>query len=94
MKDNNDAFGYEDGGMEMYHEELSIPDFSLSVVYYSYLKELLNKLPKQQLVRINQYFFEDKTIIEIAEIEGVSFQAISKSILSAIKTLRKLWFEG
>lgn len=94
MKDNNDAFGYEDGEMEMYHEELFVPDFSLSYVCYDHLKELLNKLPKQQLVRINQYFFEDKTIIEIAEIEGVSFQAISKSLTSAIKTLRKFWLEG
>lgn len=53
------------------------------------LKSAINSLSKTQRRRIIMYYFEDLTQEEIAEIENISHQAVSKNILNAIKIIRK-----
>ena len=53
------------------------------------LKSAINGLSKIQRRRIVMYYFEDFTQEEIAKIENISHQAVSKNILNAIKIKKK-----
>ena len=53
------------------------------------LKSAINGLSKIQRRRIVMYYFEDFTQEEIAKIENISHQAVSKNILNAIKIIKK-----
>lgn len=53
------------------------------------LKSAINGLSKTQRRRIVMYYFEDFTQEEIAKIENISHQAVSKNILNAIKIIKK-----
>lgn len=53
------------------------------------LCEAINKLSDTQKRRIKKYYFEDKTVYQIAEEEGSTHQAISKSLKIAIEKLKK-----
>ena len=54
------------------------------------LHNAINELSDIEKRRIRMYYFEDKTLDEIAEIERTSHQAISKSIHNSLKKLEKL----
>ena len=53
------------------------------------LKSAINGLSKIQRRRIVMYYFVDFTQEEIAKIENISHQAVSKNILNAIKIIKK-----
>lgn len=50
----------------------------------------INQLSDVQKRRIKMYYFEDKTLQEIAKIENVHFTTIKESIDSGIKKLKNL----
>ena len=75
----------------MHHPELAYED---AVGEYDDLYSALEELSPKQRDRIIKRFFEGKTLCEIAEEEGQSFQAISKSTACALKTLKKLLEQG
>ena len=75
----------------MHHPELAYED---AVGEYDDLYSALEELSPKQRDRIIKRFFEGKTLREIAEEEGQSFQAISKSTTCALKTLKKLLEQG
>lgn len=54
------------------------------------LKEALNKLSETQKRRIKLYYFENKTLKEIAEIEHCSITSVKENIDSAINKLKKI----
>ena len=58
-------------------------------IIFEELKEAINKLSDVQRRRIKLYYFENKTLEEIAKIEHTSHQAISKNIKLALKELKK-----
>ena len=53
------------------------------------LKRCLAYLTVIQKRRLEKYFFENKTLREIAKEEHISFQCVDKSIKKAIKNIRK-----
>lgn len=61
------------------------------VFKYDDLYVAINKLPEKQRKRMKLYYFEGLNMEEIARLEGTSFQATSKSIISALTTLKKLF---
>ncbi len=54
------------------------------------LKDAINKLSEVQKRRIKMYYFEDKTLEEIAKIEGCHFTSVKESISSGLKKLKNL----
>lgn len=92
MANSYDAFSFEDGTMERFHDELAIDPFA--VEDWSELYEAIGRLSEVQQRRLKCKYFEGMGIEEIAEIEGVSFQTISKSILRALELLKKYLSEG
>ena len=58
-------------------------------IIFEELKEAINKLSEVQKRRIKLYYFENKTLEEIAKMEHTSHQAISKNIKLALKELKK-----
>lgn len=67
---------------------ISIEDEFIKKATFEELKSSIDKLDEPYRKRIKMYYFDDKNETEIAEIEGVSQQAISKSLHIAIKNLR------
>lgn len=55
------------------------------------LHQLINKLSPEQKRRIIKYFFEEKSYTEIAEEEGASRQAVTRSIKAALENLKKFY---
>ncbi len=53
-----------------------------------YLKVAFRQLSRIQQIRLSLYFFLELTEEQIAELEGISQQAVHKSIASAINTMR------
>ncbi len=53
------------------------------------LKEAINSLSELQKRRIQMYYFENKTLREIAEIEGCAIMSIKDSLDVAINKLEK-----
>lgn len=51
-------------------------------------------LTEKQFRRLWMYYVEDLTIDEIGDLEGTSHQSISKSILSAVKKIKKFFQEA
>lgn len=77
----------------LYHrcvaENISVEDEVESKLLSEDLKnaiKLLNDIQKRRLIK---YYFEDKSLKEIALEEGTSHQAISKSIHKAIEEIQK-----
>ena len=86
-----DAFSYDDEVITAFHPELITGDFTLQLIereLYAEIKTLVNKLPEKQRRRIEQYYYENKTLREIAEIEGVHYSNIKHILDNAIKNLR------
>lgn len=54
------------------------------------LRKAINMLSDVQRRRIKLYYFENKTVEEIAQIENTTHQAISKTIRKGIQDLRKI----
>lgn len=54
------------------------------------LREAINNLSETQKRRIKLYYFEDKTLKEIAEIEHCSIMSVKESIDAGITKLKKI----
>ena len=54
------------------------------------LKRAINQLSDIQRRRIKLYYFEDKTVEEIAKIERTTHQAVSETIRSGLANIRKI----
>lgn len=55
-----------------------------------YLLHSISKLPEKESTRIIRYYFEDKSLLQIAEEDGVSITAIHLSIQIGLKKLKKI----
>lgn len=53
------------------------------------VKKAISNLSEVKKRRIKMYYFDEKTLEEIAEIERTTHQAISKSIRQGIEEIRK-----
>lgn len=92
--------------VEFHYEHSELTEASLTVrtaEYQASLEEMvyakmevqnlhtaITQLPEIQRRRLEMYYFEEMTYMQIASLEGSSFQAVSKSINSAIRKLRGL----
>ena len=84
-----DAFGYDDGELEKYHPELIDDPFDQST-NMDFLYEALDRLPASQRSRIQKYYIQDMSYVEIAADEGVSPQAVQQSIARSLIFLKKI----
>lgn len=92
-----DAFGYEDEQTEQHHPELIADTLEASFLKNEAEKDLLEAvrmLKPIQRERLTQYYFQGKNASQIAKEEGVSSQAVDKSLAAAIKNLKKLLIFG
>lgn len=81
---------YEDTlNKRMLYKPLSTDEIIEKNITNIKLKSAINGLSKIQRRRIVMYYFEDFTQEEIAKIENISHQAVSKNILNAIKIIKK-----
>ena len=87
-----DAYAYEDGKLERFHPELVVSPFDDTT--YDDLHEAVDKLPSPHRERIIKRFFYGMTIIEIAEEEKATKQAISKSINKSLVLLKNYLQNG
>lgn len=90
--EHGDAFGYEDGEMEKYHPELI--DNSFERIFdkqftSAELYKALEKLEPTRRERVIKHYMYGISIVEIAEKEGVSPQAVQQSISRALIFLKK-----
>jgi RNA polymerase sigma-70 factor (ECF subfamily) len=58
---------------------------------YGQLHDAITRLTKIQRRRLHMYFFEDMTYRQIAEIEGVGYKAVARSVAQAVEALRRLY---
>lgn len=72
------------------HKQELIEDVIIRKVTFEKLHYAIQQLSEIEKRRIKMYYFEDKTLEEIAKIENTSHQAISKSLQNSIKKLKKL----
>lgn len=54
------------------------------------LKNAIDQLSEVQKKRVKLYYFEDMTVEEIADLEGTTHQAISKSVRKAVEEIKKI----
>lgn len=95
---HNDEGYYDDPSEEdTFIEPLSIIDMPVDPIAdhveagltREILLSALDKLQEKQKRRILAYFFDGKTQLEIADIEGVNLFAIQKSINGSLKKIKK-----
>lgn len=72
------------------HKQELIEDVIIRKVTFEKLHVAIQQLSEIEKRRIKMYYFEDKTLEEIAKIENTSHQAISKSLQNSIKKLKNL----
>jgi DNA-directed RNA polymerase specialized sigma subunit len=82
-----DAYAYEDDIFERFHPDVVYEPFEEAD--WEYLYREIDALPTVVKRRIYMRFFQDMKLIEIAVQDGVSKQAVSKSIDRAIELMRK-----
>ena len=91
-------FDINDGEFEEHHPELFVEDDTVEQLCLEeekqYIKKAIDKLTDIQKRRIVAYYFEDKSIREIATAEGVNFSKVDRSINLALKKLKIFLSEG
>ena len=91
-------FDINDGEFEEHHPELFVEDDTVEQLCLTeekqYIKKAIDKLTDIQKRRIVAYYFEDKSIREIAAAEGVNFSKVDRSINLALKKLKIFLSEG
>lgn len=103
-KNNEDAFGYDDELIGIFHSEVTVPDFIEQQMTEEYeenryrlkmklLDKALTSLTEKQYKYLIARYVANKSTREIAQEEGVSHQAIEKHLNAAIKKVKKI-FEG
>ena len=81
-----------DEEFEEHHPEVATQSYEDEYEYQEEIERLhqaIQKLKPIQKERIIKFFFEDKSMRQIAEEEGINHSAVSKSIASAIENLKK-----
>lgn len=81
-----------DEEFEEHHPEVAIQSYEDEYEYQVEIEKLhqaIQKLKPIQKERIIKFFFEDKSMRQIAEEEGINHSAVSKSIAYAIENLKK-----
>lgn len=73
----------------MQHSQISIEEFVEKKIEIDNLHKSIAKLPQVQQRRLKKYYFDDKTLRQIAVKENCSYTAIKFSIDAAINNLRK-----
>ena len=101
---NHDGFGFTDELTEIMHDCEKVnadpePDVLSAIIeaeekaraekYESELPAAMNQLTSIQRRRIEMYFYDNKTLREIAEIENVDIRAVWESIEGALKRMKK-----
>ncbi len=84
-------YAYEEGIIEIFHDELVVDTLFETIqqkMDKGKIVSALKKLTDVQRRRVIMYFFENHTIRDIAEIEGVDKRAIQDSINAAIRKLK------
>lgn len=71
------------------HRPMNIEELVETNYINRQLKKAINYLSEIQKRRINLYFFQDKTVEEIAKLEKTTHQAVSETIRSGIINIRK-----
>lgn len=75
--------------IENIKDSFSVEDKAINNIDIQNIKEIINKLPNIQKNRIIKYFFEDKTLQQIAQEENCTKMAIKLSIDIAIEKILK-----
>ena len=75
---------------KMLYKPISIEEEVENKVLLDDLKKAINCLTEVQKRRLKLYYFEDKTLKEIAELEHCSIASAKESIDSAINKLKKI----
>lgn len=87
------VFDISDGEFEEHNPSLAIEDDVVERLYWREKVQIINRaiatLTDIQQRRIVAYFFEDKTIRDIAIEEDVNYSKVEKSINLALKKLKK-----
>ncbi len=81
-----DAYAYVDGEFEVFHPEIIYDPFAQPD--WSFLHDAIESLPTNMKRRIYKKYFLEMSMVEIAFQEGVTTQAVSKSINNAIRLMR------
>lgn len=71
------------------YKEISVEERIEKNINFERLKKVIDSLPEVQKRRIRMYYFEDKNLEEIARLEHVSHQAISKSIKNSLNKIKE-----
>ena len=103
---NHDGFGFTDELTEIMHDCEKVnadpePDVLTAIIeteekakmekYESELPAAMDKLTSIQKRRVEMYFYDNKTLREIAEIENVDTRAVWESIEGALKRMKKFF---
>lgn len=84
-----DLYKIEEQGL--YSTEKSfVEDEVITAIDYELLEYAMSELTETQQIRCKLYYFHGRTYQEIANIEGVHFTAVSKSIDRAMKQIKKV----
>ena len=89
---NGHAFDFSEDTEEHHAEIITSISLEEEIIYNEEMKQLrdaIQKLNQIQKSRLVKYFFERKTLREIASEENVNLRAVAKSIEVAIKNLKK-----
>ena len=99
---NEDAFGYDDELIGIFHSEVVVPDFVEQQMAEEYeearyqlkmklLDKALSSLTEKQYKYLIAWYVTNKSAREIAKEEGVAHQVIDRHINAAVKKIRKVF---
>lgn len=91
-KRREDSYGYDDGISEIYHIEIANDELFENLLNKELCQRVfqaVSNLTTVQKRRVYLYFYEDKSCMEIARMEGVNHSKVKKSIEQALKKLKK-----
>lgn len=99
---NEDAFGYDDELIGIFHSEVVVPDFVEQKITDEYeesryqlkmklLDKALSSLTEKQYKYLIAWYVANKSAREIAKEEGMAHQVIDRHINAAVKKIRKVF---
>ena len=101
---NEDAFGYDEGMSEIFHNEIAAPDYwqeqeelearKQREALLDLLDKALDTLTSTQRKRLYAHLVEGKSSRTIAKEEGVNYSKVDKSITAGIKKITKFFENG
>lgn len=74
-----------------FEKQIDLESYVINKITAEQIKIIIkNSLSEIQKMRLYLYFYENKTLQEIATMQGTTHQAISKCIKNSIKKIRKI----